>query len=106
MNNKKSLFLKEKPVLALVNIHRNGKTYGSLISRDIDTTYAHTVNIINQLEKNGLITSKKEGRKRILQTTEEGALYASQFTVMMQDMGNQDLNLEDNSEEESSILTS
>jgi DNA-binding MarR family transcriptional regulator len=82
MNN---IFLNEKPVRALVEIKKSNKEiYGSVISREIDTTYAHTVKIIAQLEEKGLVESEKKGRKKILTLTDRGERYGSLFIEMME----------------------
>jgi predicted transcriptional regulator len=76
----KEFFLNEKPVMALVTIRRSREDiYCSRISRKIDTTYAHTVKIISRLEEEGLIDSRKEGRRKILELTERGERYAERF---------------------------
>ncbi len=69
----REFFLNEKPVMALVTIRKNrDDVYGSLISKKIDTTYAHTVKILSRMEDLGLIKSRKEGRKKILELTSKG----------------------------------
>lgn len=76
----KDIFLKEKPVMALVSIRRErDEIYCSMISKRIDTTYAHTVKIVSRLEEEGLIESEKSGRKKILNLTDEGEEYADKF---------------------------
>lgn len=78
------IFLNEKPVKALVVIRRSrDEIYGSVVSRKIDTTYAHTVKIISQLEDEGLIQSEKKGRKKILTLTDKGERYADLFIEML-----------------------
>jgi len=81
----KEIFLNEKPVMTLVTIRKSRKDiYGSIISRKIDTTYAHAVKIISQLEDEGLIESEKQGRKKILTLTEDGQRYADLFIEMLE----------------------
>lgn len=82
MNN---IFLNEKPVMALVTIRKaNDEIYGSIISREIDTTYAHTVKIIAQLEEKNLVKSEKKGRKKILTLTPKGKRYGDLFVDMLE----------------------
>lgn len=64
--------LKEKPCSVLVEIGRMDEAYGSTLSREVGTTYAHCVSIISNLEEKGLIDSEESGRKKILSLTEEG----------------------------------
>lgn len=82
--NMREFFLNEKPVMALVTIKRNrDDVYCSIISRKIDTTYAHTVKIISRMEDSGLIESEKDGRKKILELTEKGDKYAKKFNEIV-----------------------
>ena len=95
----KDFFLKDKPVMALVTIRRNREDiYCSMISKKIDTTYAHTVKTVARLEDEGLVKSQKEGRKKILELTPKGVKYADKFIDILDEMdGN------NNSEIESSM---
>lgn len=82
--NEKKLFLKEKPVRAIITIRRHrGEVYCSLVSKKIDTTYAHTVKILSKLEEGGMVTSEKKGRKKILTLTEKGQNHAEKLSEIM-----------------------
>lgn len=81
----KEIFLNEKPVMTLVTIRKSREEiYGSIISRKIDTTYAHAVKIISQMEEEGLLRSEKQGRKKILTLTEKGERYSDLFIEMLE----------------------
>ena len=57
-------FLKQKPVMALVTIRRaRDDIYCSMISKKIDTTYAHTVKTVSRMEDEGFVETRKDGRK-------------------------------------------
>lgn len=80
----KDIFLNEKPVMTLVVIRRNrDDVYCSVVSKRIDTTYAHTVKIISKLEDKGLINSEKKGRKKFLKLTDKGEEYADLFIDLL-----------------------
>ena len=82
----KEFFLKEKPVMALVTIRRNREDiYCSMISKKIDTTYAHTVKTISRLEDEGLVESRKDGRKKILELTSRGEELADMFVELLEE---------------------
>lgn len=82
--DEKSLFLNEKPVMALVTIRRNrGELYVSQIAKNVDTTYAHTVKIINKLEETGHVKSRKKGRKKFCQLTDKGKDRAERFGTLV-----------------------
>lgn len=80
----KDFFLKEKPVMALVTIRRaREEIYCSKISKEIDTTYAHTVKIVSRMEEEGLINSQKDGRKKILELTSNGKEFSDHFLDLL-----------------------
>jgi len=84
MDQRKAFFLKEKPVKALITIRRNrDEIYGSIISKKIDTTYAHTIKILGEMEDEGLIESQKNGRKKVLKLTNEGKDCADKFLELL-----------------------
>lgn len=72
-NDKQVRFFNQKPVRALITIRRSmDEVYVSKVARKIDTTYAHCVKTIDQLEEEGYVRTEKRGRKKILELTEEG----------------------------------
>lgn len=80
----RDFFLKEKPVMALVTIRRaREEIYCSKISKEIDTTYAHTVKIVSRMEDEGLIESQKNGRKKILKLTSDGVKFSDHFLDLL-----------------------
>jgi DNA-binding MarR family transcriptional regulator len=70
--NAEKLFLQEKPTLALLYIGSMGKTYASVISKEIDSTFAHTTRILAKMEQSGLIRFTFEGRIKYVELTEYG----------------------------------
>jgi len=68
-----SFFINQKPVKILVNINNEFTgNYASELSSEVDATYSHTVRILHQLEDYNLVESKKDGRKKVVELTEEG----------------------------------
>ena len=70
--NAEKLFLQEKPTRTLLFIGSTGKTYASVISREIDSTFAHTTRILAKMEQCGLIRFTFEGRIKFVELTEYG----------------------------------
>lgn len=66
------LFLQEKPTRALLFIGSTGKTYASVISKEIDSTFAHTTRILSKMEQSRLIKFSFEGRIKFVELTEYG----------------------------------
>jgi predicted transcriptional regulator len=66
------LFLREKPVLAIMAVGEIEHAYAALIAKRIDSTFPHTCNILSELEAQGLIMSRPEGRINYLELTARG----------------------------------
>jgi predicted transcriptional regulator len=74
MSELKEVFLHGKPARILVGIKRGQDSkYASVLSREANCTYSHTVKILNTFKEHGLIEFEKEGRKKLIELTDEGA---------------------------------
>jgi len=72
------LIFQEKPAKLLLFLKDSGKkVYQTEISRKIDTTFAHTLKILDIMENSGLITSEKAGKLRFVSLTDIGQEVAS-----------------------------
>lgn len=73
--NKKifKILFREKPAMMLVEL-RNAKAevYASSLAKNVDCTYSHVVKILQEMEKEGLITFDKQGRLKLLKLTKKG----------------------------------
>ena len=82
-----SLFLREKPAKALLLLKKaENPIYASVITKEIDTTYAHTLNVLSKLAELELVTFEEIGRIKLVRLTELGAGVADvleTFTEMM-----------------------
>ena len=65
------MFLHGKPVNIIVSM-KNGKKYASILSKEVDCTYSHTVRILQQMNKMGLVTFDKKGRIKMVALTPLG----------------------------------
>ena len=73
MKDNFDLFFRRKPAMMLVSLKRNSRMrYGSLLAKEIDCTYSHTVKILQTLEELGLVIFEKKGRIKIIQLTKKG----------------------------------
>ncbi|WP_135612517.1 MarR family transcriptional regulator [Methanococcoides sp. AM1] len=70
--NPEYLFLQEKPTLALLAIWFYGRTYASVITKEINSTFAHTTKIMSRMEEDGLVVFSVEGRIKYVELTEKG----------------------------------
>lgn len=66
------LFLREKPVLALMAVGETEAAYAALVAKRIDSTVPHTCSILSQMEAEGLISSRPVGRINYLELTARG----------------------------------
>jgi len=67
------VFFRRKPAMILVALRSSGKNrYGSLLAKEVDCTYSHAVKILQEMEKNKLVTFEKQGRIKTIKLTESG----------------------------------
>jgi len=78
------IFCNPKPVTALVYLSRNDEPHAREISQAIDTTYSHAIRMLNRLEDNGMISSKRSTRKKQYQLTDDGEALADDFEQVIE----------------------
>jgi len=66
------LLLNGKPCRLLVEVGERSEPFGKEISKEIDSTYSHTLRIVDRFEELGLISRERPGRKMVLSLTEDG----------------------------------
>ncbi|ABE51629.1 HTH transcriptional regulator, MarR/SlyA family [Methanococcoides burtonii DSM 6242] len=66
------MFLQEKPTLVLLAIWFYGRTYASVITKEINSTFAHTTKVLSRMEEDGLVQFSFEGRIKYVELTEKG----------------------------------
>jgi len=72
-----TLFLQEKPAKIVLAAKRADKPmYVAKLSKETDSTYAHTFRVVSKLEELGLVVSKDEGRIKLVKLTEMGEAFA------------------------------
>ncbi|MBC7219403.1 MAG: hypothetical protein H5T49_04645 [Hadesarchaea archaeon] len=68
-----SLFLQEKPRKIIVYLKKENKPlYTTIIAKEVNTTYAHTFNVLKKMEKLNLVSFKESGRIKLVKLTELG----------------------------------
>jgi DNA-binding MarR family transcriptional regulator len=78
------LFLRDKPVSAILAVGEMENAYAALVARRIDSTVPHTCGILRELEEEGLITSRPEGRINHLELTARGQVVASALSHLQE----------------------
>lgn len=66
------LFLRDKPVSAILAVGEIENAYAALIAKRIDTTVPYTCSILRELEERGLVSSRPEGRINYIELTDRG----------------------------------
>ena len=65
------LFLRVKPVRMLSSL-RGGPKYATILSKEIDCTYSHTVKLLDLFKDYGLVDFEKKGRIKVVKLTDTG----------------------------------
>ena len=80
-----TLFLREKPAKILLGLKtaKDGKGYATVLSRETNCTYSHTIKILNLLKKHGLVTFEKSGRIKHVSLTQDGWDIAHNLEAMV-----------------------
>ena len=67
------VFFRKKPAMLLLSLKKDAKSrYGSVLAKEVDCTYSHTVKILQEMEKAKLVVFQKQGRIKTIALTEKG----------------------------------
>ncbi len=79
-----TLFLQEKPARMMLTLKRAGKPiYAAVLSKETDSTYAHTLRVLSKLEELGLVRFEEQGRIKLVKLTELGDVIANEFSSLL-----------------------
>ena len=67
-----SLLLHEKPSGIILSLKSREKKYPTVLSKENDCTYTHTLKILEELREWGLVNFEKDGRIKFVYLTELG----------------------------------
>ena len=85
------LFLREKPARILIGLKTaKGNVYATLLSKEADCTYSHTIKILNLFKALGIVEFEKQGRIKKVVLTEQGLEVAQTLEALAKKL----LNLE------------
>lgn len=82
-NRLEELFLRKKPLKLFMSIPKESTKYISVLSKEADCTYSHTVKILEELKKLGLIKFEKRGRIKFVSLTQDGKEVATIFEHLL-----------------------
>jgi predicted transcriptional regulator len=77
-----TLFFRQKPVNLIVSL-KNEPKYATILSKEVDLTYSHTVKLLEQFKNFGLVDFEKKGRIKIVKLTEVGTEVAKAFDAIL-----------------------
>ena len=67
------LLLREKPARILISLKTSKESiYATILSRETNCTYSHTIKILNVLREQGLVDFEKSGRIKKVKLTSDG----------------------------------
>ncbi len=84
-NELEDLFLREKPAKIFLGLKtaKDQNIYTTILSKQADCTYSHTVKILNSLHKLGLVEFSKSGRIKSVKLTNDGWDVAHNLEAIM-----------------------
>ena len=79
------LFLREKPARILLGMktQKNAPVYATILSKEADCTYSHTIKILNTFMKLGIVSFEKKGRIKTVSLTDDGWDIAHNLEAMI-----------------------
>jgi len=86
-NHFENLFLHSKPVQMLMSLRHEGVRYATQVSKHVDCTYSHTVKVLDNFKRLGLVTFDKKGRVKLVKLTDHGTEIAHDFEGLKRKFG-------------------
>ncbi|MBI2542967.1 MAG: hypothetical protein HYW24_02170 [Candidatus Aenigmarchaeota archaeon] len=81
------LFFRIKPVKMLTAL-KSGPKYATIIAKETDCTYSHTVKLLDLFEEFDLVDFEKKGRIKLVKLTEFGDEIAKTMDVLLMRLSN------------------
>lgn len=78
------LFLREKPARILLGMKtKKPPVYATVLSKEADCTYSHTIKILELFKEMGIVTFEKKGRVKHITLTKDGLDIAQDLEGMV-----------------------
>jgi len=78
------IFLREKPARILMGLKTAKESvYATILSKEADCTYSHTIKILNLFKKLGIVRFEKKGRIKRVMLTDDGWDIAHNLEAMI-----------------------
>ncbi len=82
-NELELLFLRKKPVRLLLNIKTGGRKYVSVLAKETDCTYSHTVKLLDFFKEVNIVEFEKKGRIKYVKLSQDGIDLATDFESVL-----------------------
>lgn len=88
----RDLFLQEMPAKVLILLKKRSlnksvrDSYASQISKDVDCTYSHTVKLLSEMDKLGLVKFERKGRLKLVILTTRGFDLANRLDTLVRNL--------------------
>ncbi|OYT40480.1 MAG: hypothetical protein B6U86_03945 [Candidatus Altiarchaeales archaeon ex4484_43] len=80
------LFLHDKPTDIVLSLKDSTGKYASILSKETDCTYTHTLKILTQLKESGIVEFEKRGRIKFVRLTTTGADIAHELEGLVRQL--------------------
>lgn len=78
------LFLRDKPAKILLGLKTSrASVYATILSKEADCTYSHTIKILNIFRDLGIVKFEKKGRIKRVELTDDGQEIAHNMEAML-----------------------
>jgi len=75
-------FIHVKPTKILISL-RSGPKYVTMIAKEVDMTYSHTIKLLDIFNELGLVEFEERGRIKMVKLTDKGEEIARVFDVLV-----------------------
>lgn len=80
------LFVRSKPVDILLCLQNTGEDiYPSMLAKEANCTYSHTVHLLQKMEKLKLVKFEKKGRLKLVSLTDKGKKVTESFKEILKE---------------------
>ncbi|RLI92513.1 MAG: hypothetical protein DRO89_02010 [Candidatus Altiarchaeales archaeon] len=80
------LFLHDKPTGIVLSLKDSTGKYASVLSKETDCTYTHTLKILTQLQESGIVEFEKKGRIKFVRLTTTGVDIAHELEGLVRQL--------------------
>ncbi len=80
------LFLHDKPTGIVLSLKDSTGKYASVLSKETDCTYTHTLKILTQLQGSGIVEFEKKGRIKFVRLTSIGVDIAHELEGLVRQL--------------------